>query len=409
MLAIFISLSVAAAAPVPVSFSDALARAAGSPEVAGAKLAAEEKARLNEQISGATANPQVTVQPGYRGNVPASGPEVQAAVTQSLNLSGLSSARREAAGAELQALSAEAEAALLERQLETAHAWIEVWSAAARHEAMQQEAKLAEELRARIARGAESGAFTSADVADADIYLAEARIALVNAEASVFETGVSLGSALAATDGVPMVADGPLPDFSPPSAPREQIVEAAGGHPHVRALLLASEAERARGRELAAASGWSLQLGLSGQRESDGSLLGFAGAGVTLPLFDRGQRERGSSAAEAASMKGRAESTRALMAAELARGHHEVEHTRELFELIRDRLQPAAEESVRLKEKLLLAGETTLFEVLTARRNAASVRARRTDAEGAYALARVRLALLVETLLQKRGTRENGK
>lgn len=401
-----LTLALATASPESIRFTDALERAAGSPEVAGARLAAEEKARLDAEISRLTGNPEVTVQPGYRGNVPFSGPEFQAGISQSFNLSGLSSARREAAGAELQALSAEAEAALLNRQLETARGWIDAWTAAARKESVKQEVALAQELRDRIALGAERGAFTAADVADADVYLAEARIAVIDAEAMVFESGLSLAGALARTDGRPIMAEGPLPDLAPRTITAQELVASVGNHPNVRALLGAAAAERARGREISAANGWALQLGVSGIRESDGSLIGFAGAGATFPLFERGQRELGRSAAEAAGLQGRAESARALLAAELARGHHEVQHTRDVLALIRDRLQPAAEESVRLKEKLLLAGEATLFEVLNARRSAAAVRARLSEAEGAYALARVRLALLVETLLGRDGGEE---
>jgi len=103
-------------------------------------------------------------------------------------------------------------------------------------------------------------------------------------------------------------------------------------------------------------------------------------------------------AAAAARARGEAEEAAALAATELARALHEVEHTGEILEATEKELLPAAEASARLREASMRAGETTVLEVLVARRGWAAARAKLTRARAAHAWASVKLWLLLADL-----------
>lgn len=384
-------------APRAITFADALLRAVDAPDVTGAVLAAAEKSRHNGRLSPLTDNPELTLMPGYRGNVPEAGPELQLDLSQSFNLSGLSGARRRVVEVERRALDAVADAALLERRRGIARAWVEAWKASARRDVRVREVELAEKLRERIAQNLGRG-FTRADLLDADVHLADAHLAASAAEGALVEAGLLLSAQLGGVDGAPTLAAGPLPDVTLPDVSSASIAGLAEAHPGVRALQEASEAERAREGERRAANGWGLRVGVSGQRESDGALLAFAGVGLTLPVFEHGAQELGSSAAQAATLAGQAAAAHARAATELTWRLHDERRAEERRALTSNVLVPAAEEALRLKERLLGAGETTLFEVLAARRVATSAHARHAEARGDHALARIELSLLTDAL-----------
>lgn len=384
-----------------LTFDEALGLADQAPSVEGARAAVSAQRDLAGRISSQTSNPTLTVEPGYRlsaGSSSATRIEGTASLTQSWNLAGLAARRREAARAEGDQLDAEARAAALTRRLTAAQAWIELWAAQAALADARQEAELAAELAARTGRAADHALVTRADAADAVTYRAEARLLAISVEGEVTDLGFRLARE-AARPAAPLATAGPLPAPDlPERAEWPRLLERAGRLPEVRARRLTARAEGARAAEVRAARGTALGLGLVLQRDNQREQVAFAQVGITLPLFDRGEREAAGLEAAARRTGGEAEEARRAASAELARALHEVEHTAEVLAELEQGFLPASAEGVRLREVAFRAGDATVLEVLVARRSAAAARARLARARAAHAWARVKVWLQLEEL-----------
>ncbi len=393
-------------APAPaLSFDEALGLAEQAPAVAGAREAALAHRELGGRISSQTANPELRVEPGYRLSSTGAATRVEgsASLSQSWNLAGLSGRRREAARAEAEQLGAQARAAALGRRLAAAQAWIDLWAAQAALTQAREEAELARDLAERTSRAASQGLLTRADAADAAAYRAEARLLALSVEGEVTELGFSLARETS-RPALALATSGALPGPQlPPKADWPGLVERAGGLPEIAARRIAARAESARAAEARAARGTHLSLGAALQRDNLGEYVAFGQVGVTLPLFDRGEREAAVFAAGAARARGEAEDAARGAAAELARAFHEVEHSGEVMAELERGFLPAAVEAARLRELTLTAGEATVFEVLVARRAAAAARGRLERARGAHAWARVKVWLELAELARAEG------
>jgi outer membrane protein TolC len=162
--------------------------------------------------------------------------------------------------------------------------------------------------------------------------------------------------------------------------------------------MLAAEAERARAEEVRGARGLQLHLGISALREYDGAKGGVATLTFTPPLFDRGARERAPLLASAARLEGEAHEATAQGSTSLAQAFHEVEHSHEVRETLEQQLLPATEEAARLRELLFKAGDSTVPEVVLARRALSAARIRLCQARADEAWARVKARLLIEAI-----------
>lgn len=388
-----------AEAPVPrLTFDEALGLAAETPAVLAARGAADERRRDASSTSLVTSNPELLLQPRAGGSAPrGASPSGEATLLLSWNLP-LALHRREGARLEADEQAALARGVALQRRLDAARAWIDLWTAQATLELASQEKDLALDLAARTERAAASAAVTRADASDAAVYAFEAQAYAFTAEGEVTDLGFALSEKTATSPGRSIGARGPLPK---PALPAPEawpaLLDRAASLPDPTAAALSARAERAREAEARAARGWDLKLGARAQRDGAGDAF-FGVVGVTLPFLDRGEREAGPLAAQARRREGEAREAAARAATELARALHEVEHTGELLDAIAGALAPAAAESVRLREASLRAGDATVQEVLVARRTAASARARTARAEAAHAWARVKAWLLLEAL-----------
>jgi len=382
----------------PVTFDDALGLAAAAPAVAGAAEAAATQARVGAAVSSLVANPSLTVQPGVARD-PLDGqlkPLGEVTLLQGWNLSGLPGNRKAAVRAEGELLSAEARAAALSRRLGAAQAWVELWAAQQTLADGLQEYEIAREFASRMARAAAAAAFTRAEAADASTYAAEAHVQAIQTEGEVADKGYSLAAAMGIRAADPLVAAGPLP--APPVPARTDwgpLLAAADRLPAVAARRLAADADRAREAEVRSARGWTLATGVKGTRDYLGTWGAQAVLDLSFPLFDLGEREAAGQAAAAARALGEHQEASAVAATELARALHEVEHTQEILDAADQELLPAAAENARLREASMRAGETTVLEVLVARRGWAAARAKRTRALAAHAWAGVKVWLLL--------------
>ena len=389
-----------------LTFDEALGLAERAPSVEGGRSAVAAQRDLAGRISSQTANPEVRVVPGYRVTTSPSSEtrwEGEASLAQSWNLAGLGSRRRESARAEGDQLDAESRAVALARRLSAAQAWIDLWAAQAALADARQEAELAADLAARTGRAADQALLTRADAADAVTYRAEARLLALSVEGEATDLGYRLARETARPP-VALATTGALPHPPlPADGARAALVERAAALPEAVARRLSAHADAARAAEARAARGTQLSLGAVAHRDNLAEWVVFGQVGLTLPLFDRGEREAAPYAAAAARAQGEAEDAARAAAAELARAFHEVEHTQEVLTELEQGFLAASAEAARLREVAFRAGDATVLEVLVARRSAAAARARLSRAQAAHAWARVKVWLELSELSRSGG------
>lgn len=405
-LALTLAANLATAVSTPskkISFDEAIGLSVQAPDVQGAERAVAEKHDMRGRISTMTSNPQLYLQPGFRvAPIPNQGVEVQASVMQSWNLAGLSSARTTTARLEEETLSARARALALTQRLEAARAWIDLWSAERVLEITSQEAALAGDFVRLVEKAAAASASTKADVSEARAYHAEARLSVIAAEGEVLERGLLLARALAA-GAEAMSSSGSLPTApAPAETNRKAAIQRVTNLPTVQSKALEAEVERARSAEEKAARGTSLSLGVYLQRDSPGGFVGYGAVGLTFPLFDRGERERSVTVARAAQLEGEAKRETANAAIDLALGFHEIDHTQEVVDTLTTAMLPALEESLASRLRIFEAGEATILEVITTRRNLVNARGRLERARAQNAWARVKVWLWLSMLDAKK-------
>lgn len=408
-LAVLFPLALAVSAADALTFDAAIERASSAPHVRAAQQATAEKRDMDRRISSLTGNPQLSFQGGYRVTPNSErGPEGQLSLTQPVHLSRYGTARRTSAATETQALSEEARALVLNQRLSAGRAWCAVWGAQEAFAEARREVTLSEELQRRVQQAATLGALTRADVAEVRTYVAEARLAALSLEGESFDLSIELARVVVV--GGPVRAEGPLPDLpeSPTPDPHPTAAELSR-FPTVALRRLLAQAEQSRLIELKAARAPLLQVGAmlslqpspidsSGATQATQAWSLLGAAALTMPLFDRGERERGPLVASARKLAGEAQSEAGRAQAELALAWHEVEHSGEVLQLLREQLVPAAVDSAQLRELAFKAGDATVVEVLLARRAAAAARGRLKRAESVHAYARYKLKLLYDSL-----------
>lgn len=384
-----------------VTFDQAIALADITQHVLAARRADQAKRDADRGVSGMTLNPQVAIQPGRRfDSAGTRNPDLVAEISQSWNLSGHGRARRDTMRIEEEVLTAQARGAALFERLGAGRAWIERWEATRLHAVAEQEVAVATEIARLMQRSRELGEATMTDLQDAQAYLSETRLADLDAEGRVFESGLSLSRALGRSPAVPTNADGDLPQPELPDLARPDVLVArADTLPDVQRTALAARAMRARSVEEHAMRGFIGQFGVVGMRDSStGGFVLSGSARFTVPLFDRGERERGDYLAAAARDEGESADAYLMAVNDVRLAIHEVHHTGETLNELENALVPTALEAARLHERLLKAGEATVIAALQSRRIAIMAQRRLEMARAANAWAKVKLWLLLSAM-----------
>lgn len=386
---------VVAAAPMP--FDEALERANRSPLAVASAQAAETRRAFQSRVSSVPANPTVGLQPGFRHSALGSGPEVMANVSQPLSLGGLSGARHEAMSRELTHDLETARLARHEARLLASEAWLMAWAADGVLREARRELELAKDLAARFERAGKSGAVTKGETAAMRAWVAEAQLAVLASEGEVFQSGVHLNRVLGLDAATPAQVTPELPALVlVDDAALAASLQASERAPEVTRAASLKNAEEAHARELLAGKGTWLQVGAVGGREGTGDVVALATLSVTLPAFDRGERE--AAPFEAAAVRAEGERKAALAEARAVRvqATHELEHTRETLDVLAQQLVPASDDAATFVGQRLAGGDATAPEWILARRAALSARSRKVRAESEHALARFRALELVE-------------
>ena len=383
-----------------VTFDEALGFAPKTPIVAAVERAAVAQQEVGSKVSSMSSNPLVTISPGARIlPLAAAGPEISVGVSQSWSLSGFGQKRKDAVQAEHDALTAEARAIALVARMHTAKEWLDLWAAQKVSEVAEAEADVARDLTKLAEKAAGAQAATKADTADAKAYLAEAKLAVIDAEGDVFERGTELGRDIASKSADPVTASGELPEPAlPDSSTWPASLREVERLPSVQAKALAARAEKARSEEEGAARGAHMFVGVDVRKEAPDGFLVMGTVGFTLPTFDRGERERSVSESRAARFEGEKKAEALDARTELALAFHEVQHTGEIVTAVKGELLPALLEAAEAREQLFRAGDGTMVDVLTTRRRVLAARARLVRAQAANAWAKVKVWMLLAEL-----------
>lgn len=401
-LAITLGLALRAAAHpqgTTLTFSDAMARSREAPAVREVEAALKVKRAVDRQLGALSHNPQISVDAGYRNDTGGQGAVLQVAVQQGINLAGYITARRRSVEQEEAALALELRAALWRQRLGTAQLWTELWGTTQALERTREEVELAKQSLGRTERLYQVGAATLVDVSSARAYLAEVEARRIGVEGEAVDQGLMLGRFLGLSDGVQIT--GAPEAVRLPALTDELQAEALRRGAQLPEPLLrrsAEHVERARATETAAQRGTQLWLGALALHEPTAPWAAFGTLSLSLPIFDRGQRERADLLAAAARLRVSAQSAESAAQIELRALLHEVEHFDELNTLLDDSLLPAAEREVAQRERLRTAGDGTVMEVLLARRGLSSARLQAARCRASLLGSRYRLSLYLSAL-----------
>ncbi len=378
-----------------LDFAAAIGLTPNVPQLQAAQKALREREDLDRTLPTASGNPEATLSPGVGFGPSGTGPALQLALTQSWSLGGLTRSRDDAARAERAVLQADVRARQLRLKLDAAHAWLQVAEAQKLLLAAQAEQALAVELQAVTQKAAQRGALMAADAAEARAFSGEAELRSVFYEGEVHDRAADLAR-LCALPPAPLPQATGLPPVVtlPDEAQWQLLVARAADLPEARARQLQADAERARLTETRAVHASTLQLGGLFQRDAAGDMQALATVGVRWAAFDNGQRAAAVAAEQVARAQGEAAQASHDGAHVLAIAWHEVEHSREREAVLRQKIVPAVEDLVRLREQAFSRGAATVFEVLRARRDRSEANRRLIEAETERIWAEIKAWLL---------------
>lgn len=390
-------------APAParrMSFDDSVGASQVTPILVGYADAVDDKRARDLQIPRQSQNPQVQVMPGARVNAGANnGFEIQTTITQGWNLEGYGQSRRAAATAETESLDADTRARALEQRFGAADVWIRLHGAELRLAMAKADLALAQQLVETLQAGLDAGVVTHLDVAEAEAIAAEVEAAVVELGGEVHDLGLSLARETGSKTMSPIATAGDYPNPTLPDEPelRRRFAQ-VDQLPAVQLHRLQARAALAEARESEKANGTVLQGGASVQLESTGELVLFGVVGANIPVVDRNQRSRASAHARARTSEAQAEQLAVELAATLGIALHELHHTRERVELLRDRSLPTLDRLIAARQTALELGEGTRALLLAAQHRRSVVARELAVAESQHVWARVQVWLYLEAL-----------
>jgi outer membrane protein TolC len=334
------------------------------------------------------------VQPGERAFAKGgSGFEVYLSLSQRVNLAGLSKRRRESLEREL-AHDAAARATLrVAVRRGIAELWLARWSAQAALAVAARERALADELAARVETMLAAGEGTVLEQSAARTWGAEAEISALFFEGEALTAGTTLARAMGQAPTAPLAVSDALPqiELGEESSLRALLVDVSSA-PAVVSAASQRQVDSSRLAETAAARGATMALGALGWREGGGDLALVGTLEVDVPVFERGERERATVAAELARSRGTELDSMLAAQAERVLWLHDVEHSREVLAVVVDKLLPAAHAVADAQYRRMQAREATAQEWVLARRAVLKSELDAIRARATHALARFLVA-----------------
>jgi outer membrane protein TolC len=383
-----------------ITFRAALQRADEDPTTRGLREALRVRRAGDAKIRGVTDPLQVSLYPGARV-APAGerGPQLQLQISQQIPLSRVGAARKQAATAEREQLSAAADAARLQRRLEVAEAWLQQWALQHQAEVLRRELQASDGWTQDTRRLVDAGEAKRTELSTALAWRTEVELDVLALEGDMHHAGLRLAELVGRDDVEQLGARGQPPTVPLDDASLLRLAELAEDLPAVRRPRLAAAAARAREVEIVRDNGWKLAVGGMAQMDQPGPALGvFGQIGVQIPMGGRNERARAVELGQAATLDGEAEAAARQTRREIRDALHELHHTGEQLEALRERLVPALDEIAELELRSLTQGETTTRRVVEARRSSLAGHRRVARTEGERAWAELRVWLLIVAL-----------
>lgn len=365
LLAVLSMVAAAATAPATVpttmSLAEAVLAADVAPMVAAARSSAEGLADAARRAS-VLDTVRFEVQPGGQFD-PLAGawvsPSGQLALEGTLSLAGVTGARRAVAAATAGVVAADSAAHRQDRRLAIVRAWFLRRAAEVDEAAVARASADAVVVQATVKRLAATNVVSADDIAEADAFVAEAGLLMLDAEAVRLETGLHLGRLVGvdeevATDGATTL---------PPDAIGSTRVDLAVAHAEE-----AVQQARATLHEHDLRQQPALGIGLAAQVDDPTAGFVYGRLSLTLPSLDGDVVGRAGIAWRLRTAEAELEEQRRLHQERIALVVHEVEHQQAARVLITERLLPALRERRRLAERRQALGDGVVFEVVRATR-----------------------------------------
>lgn len=386
-------------AAVPLSLAEAQRRAqAVHPEVQAREVQLAAVAGLGTEASRPLFNnPSVSLEgTRRRAEAGARSREWAAGLSQTFEIAGQQSRRREVAAATQESLHAEIAAARQKAFAEATRAFVGVWSASRRVAIEQRAVQLAETTARAVARRQAAGEDTALDANVAAIEAERAANALAQAQESLDQARAALVTVLQwPQPAAPEVAGSlPLPSATPAPYTLPELLAALADQPALRALAAREEGARARVELERAARYPDVTVGLAVGREgpaAERERTTTVSLSVPLPLFKRNEAALGAALGDAgqAGIERRAASREAevqvrLLWARLASQHMRVQR-------LQRTVDAAVAQNQRLASRSRGAGQIGLLDELLVNRQALDAEREFNDALAEYHLTRIEL------------------
>lgn len=384
-----------------VTFEQAIMGAESTPGVSARRDGVNRRARLDRLVGGSVSGWQLLFQPGVRVLPEANRTfAIQGTLMKSWSLVKLRAARREAARGETETFATEIDALVLDRRLEAARLWIELYVAQLQLDLARKDVELATSLARGVAEATTAGVLLAADVAEADAYVAEASARELETRGRVHDLGLELSRAMGGDPWSTLSAAGALP--SPPLPSLDEIATRYRGVdalPAARAARLQTRAARARVvEERRFQRGSQITAGTQIDRDDPRGLLLYGIVGFTIPDRSYGRREEGQLVLDASAANAASEEIAHVLRSNLARNLHELEHVAVVVERLDGNLLPALRRAVAARDEARAAGEGTVFEALVARRRLIAAEIERERLHGELTWVRVQAWLFLDAI-----------
>jgi len=392
-----------------VTFDEALALGARTPEVVGLQNALEARQAADEGMRAAVGSTTLTFMPGalvYPRQDDAF--EMQTNLTQGWSLGGLGEARREAALQEREALAASVRARALRSRLEAARRWIDLATLARIQQTLDERIRTSEELVSQRERALAAEVGTVQSLAEERAVLAELRHSRLTLEGDEFTASVQLALAMGrAPEAERSEAVGELPN---PALPAQAEIRARiadiDSVPDVVVERLRATAARARAAETSALYKPVLDVGTQVERAAAGdrgAWVVYGISGISFPGLGQERRSVALAKEQVATAAATTDSTRLQARAELEDALHELEHTATVAALLEEQTLPALRTLVSSRARAVAVGEEASFALSAARSQELAALEAAHRAQGAHSWARVHMWLLLAELAGARG------
>ncbi len=397
VLAGLFSASLAAGAPLTLQEAWSLAEKANPAFRAVQAESAAAEGRLAESRAPLFNNPTVSLE-SWRGKTPQAIPPAdresdwRTGLSQTFEIAGQQSRRREAAEREIAAIGANISDARAQLRAEVEQRFIQVLALQLRSSVEQETVSLIEQAAETVRKRREAGQVSRLDANLARVEAERARNALNQLGEQLTQARAELAALLQLPPGELPEVTGELRRAAPYTL--EELLDAASRRQRLVVLARREEAARSRLELERAARYPDVTLGVFTGREGPPDLrqniVGLSVA-LPLPLFRRNEAGVGRAVTELTQAQIERQAAERDIAAGVRAQWQRAAQLQARADRLREAVLPALEDNRRLSQTALREGEISIAEVLLVNRQVAEARREALDAEAELRRARIEL------------------